>query len=564
MAYAPDFVTRTKRDSLRLAQQGLLTSWSATADRFGVNRQTLHNWGTKRQHADWYRAMRAVFGGVGLDESLEVPPLTEFRKQYFGFDTPGHMQQWFDFIESNRISLILVPPEHAKTQSVGIDYPVWRICKDRNVRIMYVCSNQTEARKRLAAVQMRLADHDYYEHNPNGPTRSVIQDFGPFTPARNDRTGRTWRADYFTVTGSTSGEKDYTMQAIGLHGKIYGTRLDLVVLDDIVEDWVNEQEQERIISWLLQKVLTRLSQTGRIVIIGTRVHEMDIYAHMLDEGADWTANWAKMVMPAVLDDATNKVLWPEFWPYERLKNERMPPNMRARDWALIFQQEAIGLPGSPFPLEVLEASKNPQRRLGHIPEGLPVVIGVDPATEGTCAIVVLALDRSDRRRYVVDCIAKTGLGHREAIKSEILYAARRYGAVRARVEQNFAQLGDDPDLKQKLHNIGCNLEIWKTTSNEKYDPDWGVLGTAGRVAEGLFDIPDGPGAQQVMRPFVEELALWRAGRKGKQDRVMALWFADLSAERLGVFRTKPRKRPVPPWVTKHAVPDWVKKLRSAS
>lgn len=44
-----------------------------------------------------------------------------------------------------------------------------------------------------------------------------------------------------------------------------------------------------------------------------------------------------------------------------------------------------------------------------------------------CAIVVLAIDRATKTRYVIDCIAK-GLGNREAIKSEIFYAVRRYGS----------------------------------------------------------------------------------------------------------------------------------------
>ena len=541
-----------KRDMLRLLREGRLRSWLESAEKFGVNRQTLVNWAN--QDREWGRGVRAVLSGEYEKVKEEVPDLATFRKEYLGYDTPDHMQEWFDFIEDHRISLILVPPEHAKTQSVGIDYPVWKICGDRNVRIMYVCSNQVEARKRLNAVQSLLTDSDYYE---GLELKNLVADFGPFTPARGDKSGKPWTANFFTATGAKTGQKDYTMQAMGLGGKIYGSRLDLIILDDIVEDWVNENEQERIIAWLLGKCLTRLSSDGKIVIIGTRVHEQDVYAQMLADDADYTANWAKMVKPAI-DDEGN-ALWPEVWPVERLAAERMPPNMRPRDWALIYQQEAIGLPGSPFPLEVIQASEDPGLRVGQIPEHTAVVMGVDPATDGTCAIVVLALDRATKTRYVVDCIAKTGLGQREAIKFEIVQAAKRYGAVRCRVEQNFSQLGDDPDLKMKLHALGCTLEMWKTDSQNKYDPDWGVLATAGRFAEGLFTIPAGPGSDQHMRPFKDELALWRAGRKGKQDRVMALWFADLSAENIGIFRPGLRRkhRDAPAWVRNSHVPGWV-------
>lgn len=544
--------TQVKKDALRLANARVLHNWTETAERFGVNRQTFHNWGAK--DPGWYRGMQAAFEGVTSAPALPVPDLETFRREYLGHDTPKHMADWTEFISEHDISLILVPPEHAKT-TWAIEYLTHEICRDRNIRTMYVCSNQVEARKRLQSVQERLADHDFYVTNE---LKSVVSDFGPFAPQRRDRTGKSWTADYFSVVGTSSGEKDYTMQAIGLRGKIYGTRLDRIILDDIVEDWVPEQEQERIISWLLGRVQTRLSKTGKLIIIGTRVHEQDIYSHFLNEENTWTADWAKMVQPAVLDEEKGTTLWPEYWPYDELITKRRN-KMRPRDWALIYQQQATGLPGSPFPLDVLEASRNPGRMTGHIPEGLPVVIGVDPATEGNCAIVVLAIDRATRMRYVVDVIAKSGLGQREAIKAEIVYAVRRYGAVRCRVEQNFAQLGDDPDLKNKLHTLGCNLEMWKTVAGQKYDPQWGVLGTAGRFAEGLFDIPAGPGSDTAMRPFIEELALWRAQRKLRQDRVMALWFADLSADKLGIFRPGlPRHNPnMPGWVKNRRVPEWV-------
>ena len=540
---------RYKRDALRLAREGMLQTWTDVANKFGTNRQTLHNWGAR--DPEWYRAMKMVFAGEDRGVAPPTGNLAEFRAKYFGHETPTHMAQWASFIDQHDISMILVPPEHAKT-TWAIEYLTYEICRDRNIRTMYVCSNQVEARKRLSSVQERLTDFDFYEANGYA---NLVTDYGPFAPGRNDRTGKAWTADYFRVTGTTAGEKDYTMQALGLRGKIYGTRLDRIILDDIVEDWVNENEQERIIAWLLGRVQTRLSRNGKLIIIATRVHEQDIYGTLLE--ADWSSSWAKMVQPAILDEETQTTLWPEYWPYEDLVNRRRS-KMRPRDWSLIFQQEAIGMPGSPFPLEVLEGSKS-ERAVGHVPPGLPVVMGVDPATDGTCAIVVLAVDRATGVRYIVDCIAKSELGQREAIKAEICYAARRYRASRCRVEQNFAQLGDDPDLKNKLHTLGCNLEKWVTNPKEKYDSEWGVLGTAGRFAEGMFDIPYGPGAERTMRPFIEELALWRAGRKGKQDRVMALWFADLSADRLGVFREgMPRRQPgVPRWARDRQVPAWV-------
>ena len=128
------------------------------------------------------------------------------------------------------------------------------------------------------------------------------------------------------------------------------------------------------------------------------------------------------------------------------------------------------------------------------------------------------------------------------------------------VEENFGQLGTDPDLKQQLHNLGCNLLKFDTSGGRTYHSDQGIFGTAGRFAEGRFTLPAGPGSEVAMRPFIDELAMWRAGRRRKQDRVMALWFADSVAETLGAFRPGlPRQQAnVPGWVQQNKLPGWIR------
>ena len=524
-------------------------SLSEAARYAGVRHGNIQHWlkSDPAVAAAWARAQ----GGFRLDERPELPDFPTFRERYFGHQTPEHQRAWLEHIEQHPITAMWMPPGAGKT-SFLLAYIAYRLIGNRDLRFLIVCSNEVEARKRVDWLQVALTDHAMYE---SAGRPSLVADFGPFAPKPGERSRLAWTRGYFTVSGRSEPHKDYSVQAIGLRGKMYGSRLDFVLLDDIVEDYNPEPEQERIISWLLGRVQSRLPTDGKIALLATRVHEQDLYSHFLDETTEWTAQWAKLQLPALNEQGTS--YWPEMWPTDEL--ERRRESMRSRDWALIYQQEALGLPDAPFPLDVLEMSKDPTRRVGEVPQGLPVVVGVDPATAGTCAVTVLAIDRMTKKRYIIECIAKHGLGNREAIKSEIFYAVRRYGAVRAMVEENFAQLGTDPGLKRQLHLLGCSLERFDTTDHRKYDPDHGVLGTAGRFAEGKFSIPDGPGSATNMRPFLDELALWRAGRRGKQDRVMALWFADSCAEKLGVFRKGlPTRQPqVPGWVRNGQVPGWV-------
>jgi len=537
--------------ALEAGHLGTLTL--SEAARFAATRHSvIQRW--LQNDPDLATAWQRAQGGFRLNDRPELPPFEEFRLRYFGHDTPEHQKAWISHIEGHPVTAIFCPPASGKT-TLLLEYILYRLCANRELRFMIVCSNQVESRKRVDLLAQMLTDHHLYESNGRP---SVVADFGPFAPAPGERSRPPWTRDYFSIKRS-SVEKDYTIQGVGLRGKLYGSRLDFVMLDDVVEDYVPEPERERIISWLLGRVQSRLPADGKIAMLATRVHEQDLYASFLDDSNEWTATWAKL-QTAALNDA-NESYWPELWPTEELL--RRQESMRFRDWALIYQQEAIGLPDAPFPLDVLEGSRDPTRRVGDIPHGLPVVVGVDPATEGTCALVVLAIDRATRTRHIIDCIAKSGLGNREAIKSEIFYAVRRYGAIRCMVEENFGQLGTDVDLKQQLHQLGCNLLKFDTSGGKKYDKDHGVLGTAGRFAQGKFTIPAGPGSDTHMRPFIDELAIWRAGRRGKQDRVMALWFADSVAESLGAFRPGlPRRNPnTPGWVSQRRVPAWVGQRR---
>lgn len=74
-----------------------------------------------------------------------------------------------------------------------------------------------------------------------------------------------------------------------------------------------------------------------------------------------------------------------------------------------------------------------QRQAGM--EGLVVVTGLDPATSGCTAAVVIGLDVQTQKRYVLDVYNKAGTtpeGMRDMIKS----FTDRYGIAEWRIEKN--------------------------------------------------------------------------------------------------------------------------------
>jgi hypothetical protein len=546
-------------EMLRCAEAGLCKNNSQLSRHHRIPRGSLIDW--RKDHPQFEIGLRAAWMGITIEGPLiPVPDFEQFRKECFGHDTYEHQREWFEALAEHDLNLILVPPEHAKTMTMSIEYPVWRIAKDRSVRIITVSKSQATARKVLMAVKKRLSDHRWYAEDGR---RSVPREWGPFEPSEGERGKLPWTADMIYVSGIDSGEKDPTMEALGVKGQIYGARADVIICDDIatLSNQTSETEREKILEWLNQEVLTRLSEDGKLIIVGTRVHEADIYGTLLSENVEWASDFSKIVQPAITDEADKQTLWPQRWPYDLLVSKRRN-RMALRNWTLVYQQQATGMPGAPFDVAAMARAMDDSYSIGSAIPGANVVMGVDPALEGTAAVVVVALDRTTGERWLIDCVARESIRTPEILKSLIVDLAYRYRISRCRIEKNAMQglLSRDADLRRRLLAAGCQLEEEYTTVQNKYDPNWGVTSVAAQFDQDLWHLPAGPGSEHRVRPLVDELAAWRPGVKVKQDRVMALWLAELSARGFASYRPGvPTHQAVPPWVSSRRVPEWVRR-----
>jgi hypothetical protein len=192
----------------------------------------------------------------------------DFSQEFLDTTLFDHHLDWVDLVEgkeprflhpsmtyeqgaSNRV-LINVPPEHAKSTVITINYVTYRLAVDPNVRIIIVSKTQGMARKFLSAIKTRLS-------HPNWTKLQVA--FGPQGGYKAD--SNTWSADMIYLgTGRDSGEKDPTVQALGFGSQIYGARADLIILDDVVMN-ANAHEWEKQIEWLQKEVITRLGRHGK-------------------------------------------------------------------------------------------------------------------------------------------------------------------------------------------------------------------------------------------------------------------------------------------------------------
>lgn len=547
-------VPELKEKVLALLAQGLtVRSAMAKVDR---TKNTYDIWRMRdAAFADKVDRLRAR--QKGLDISVPLGDFGSWREKYMGVDTFAHQWQWVDVLEGaeprdmhpamtylhGRETRVLIntPPYHAKTATLTIDYVVYRICKDPNVKVIIISESRDMARKMLQAIKERLT-HPKYE--------KLHMDFGPMGGFKVG--SASWTQDLIYVGNRDSAEKDPTVEVLGVGSQIYGARADLILMDDCVtlKTARTMGQRDKVIQWIDQEVSSRLGPQGKLLVVGTRVSSNDVYAQLLKRDADRDESrrvWTYLAQPAVLEYGDQPEEWETLWPYlwngPALATRR--DEVDAATWNLVYQQQQVAEEAT-FPEEAVDKCRyqgNVGPLQGDRPRkggqaGLQVVCGLDPAGSGYTAIVVLGVDRATSVRYVLDVVnhkALTPHGLREHIKRISL----KYRPNEWRIEKNGLQtmISQDNEIRQIIHQNGARLVEHHTGAN-KWDADFGVaslaplfLGATETPPRPQILIPDN-GTHKGIKALLDQLITWEPNSRGKTDIVMALWFADLGARKM--------------------------------
>ena len=555
---------------------------------------------------EYYRRTDKVFADkmdrtrLGLKDknfaSSDVHDITfaEFRQRYLHSQTFPHQQNLIDVIEgrppgwmhpsmkyepglaNNRI-LLNIPPNHAKSMTVTVDYVTWQVCQNPNFRVLIVSQTQQLAADFLYAIKQRLT-HPNYE---------ALQQAYAAGVGFNSKTA-SWQATRVTFGDELreSSEKDPNIEAVGIGGQIYGKRADMIIVDDAVT-LKNANEFEKQIRWLTQDVRSRLNPTGKLIIVGTRVTAIDLYKELRSEDRypGGLVPWTYLAMPALLttDDDPDKweTLWPASdapfdgqvesdlnedglyprWNGRNLYNERQA--MDASTWALVYQQQDIS-DDAIFDPVCVRGAIDGMRKAGRLVPGHPghprdlsgfsVICGLDPAMVGDTAVVCYAIDRVSHKRYIVDAI-KITRPTPAAIRQLIFDWTGLYQPSEWIVEKNAFQsfLTQDEGIRQNLASRGVLLREHHTGTN-KWDSGFGVASMSTLFGTKQFDgkhhrdnLIHLPSDQtENVKALIEQLITWSPTTKGKTDMVMALWFCEIRAREMlnqGMHQTHHMKNP---------------------
>ena len=528
--------------------------------------------------------------------SGDVHDLTfaEFRQRFLHSRTFAHQQNLVDVIEgrepswlhpsmkfepglaSNRI-LINIPPNHAKSITITVDYVTWQVCRNPNFRVLIVSQTQQLAADFLYAIKQRLT-HPMYQDLQTAYAAGV---------GFNSKSA-SWQATRVTFGDELreSSEKDPNIEAVGIGGQIYGKRADMIIVDDAVT-LKNANEFEKQIRWLTQDVRSRLNPTGKLIVIGTRVASVDLYKELRSEDRypGGQVPWKYLAMPALLEAKDEPEDWVTLWPYSdapfdgqsesekneeglyprwsgrNLFNERQA--MDAQTWALVYQQQDVS-ENAAFDPVCVKGSIDGMRKSGRLEPGWPghpkdisgfsIVCGMDPAIVGDTAAICYAVDRNTSKRYILDALKVTRPTPQQ-IRDIIINWTQLYSPSEWIIEKNAFQafLTQDEGIKQFLASRGVLLKEHHTGQN-KWDAGFGVASMATLFGtkqhdgkhhrDNLIHLPSDQ--TENIKSLIEQLITWTPTTKGKTDMVMALWFCEIRAREMlnyGQYATHHLKNP---------------------
>lgn len=563
---------------LELVKNGY--NFSQAAERLGYT----YKWWAKikEENPEWRDEAIAI--ASGSVQKWEIPdlsrmPFGEFTERYAGFTLAPHQKRIEAALADPlaKIVLVLGHPESGKSTLISLWYVLYNLARNVDSRTALVTKNSTKAQDLLTRIKRYLTEEHLYDDAP----RNLIEDFNGWKPYHGDME---WSQDQFFVRHRTSGERDPSVQALGLSKLIYGSRLDYLILDDalVQDNQISEVSRERIDNWFDSEARSR-AQRGQTIVNGTRLIPQDLYGQ-------WKKAWASnrlfryVGIPAILNEYTEeeKVEWDDYWTLDGYDIEQevngekivVGYQMGMRDirqtiieknpdrWRLVYQQEDVEIGSNIFTPAHVDAALElgATRKLGQVFPHERLVLGVDPATTGRAASILLAVDPTTRVRTVVDIFVGQSLGA-TGVRQELMYQFwEKYRAMDHPVdvtviETNFAKtlLGDET-LQSRARAAGTTFVDHHTSGKGrrgKWDEEYGIASIAPLFGGGLLAFANGGADDRArLQPLIDDLLVFPWS--DVQDTVMALWVATTEAANQSV--TAPdqamvaRRRGVPPIV----------------
>jgi hypothetical protein len=188
-------------------------------------------------------------------------------KKLFGYSeiterTHGKMIAMLE--NDSKLKLIVVPRGCFKSSIASVSYPVWRILKNPNLRILIDSELYSNSSKFLREIKGHLLSD------------KVVRLFGESYNPLN------WNEGEITVKQRTVVKKEASITCSGIGAQKTSQHYDIIIADDLnsPDNSGTSEAREKVISHY-QMYISLLEPGGTLVIIGTRYAEDDVIGHIL-------------------------------------------------------------------------------------------------------------------------------------------------------------------------------------------------------------------------------------------------------------------------------------------
>ena len=359
---------------------------------------------------------------------------------------------------SSRRHFQAAPRAHGKSHVYSLEFPAWSICYEDNIRILVASKNDKLTRKFMKGIRGVLLYN-----------QKIQEDFGNLTEDVNPLTGEKIKLEFNSSVifcrRTNHALKDGTVEAISWESASVGSRFDLIIIDDPIDETSCRTANKRKSQiQRLHEIEELLESKGRMLVIGTRKHFADLYSYLM-RNIMWTYTIDKAIISPHIDAIIyepelvyNKdkgqeecvgikllshkkedinVLWSEQWSIEELlmKKEGMPVLQFLRE----NQNEINSDETSEFPLKIIERCEDINQENNRLsfyntrPTWAKYVsMGVDLSCQfdkkkaeendnDYFVITLLAVDHNNRR-HRINCHRERGLDADEQLSLVKKYA----------------------------------------------------------------------------------------------------------------------------------------------
>lgn len=239
--------------------------------------------------------------GLSLEESSQILPLIspvdlatiDYDGKYVYAEHLQKLNKKLLDVASGKIKRLMVfmPPRHGKSELISKYFPAWYLGTHPNDRIILTSYEADQAA------------------GFGSKARDLLKAYERVYGVRvNDGSAARNRWD---IDGHAGG-----MVTAGVGGAITGKGAEVFIIDDPIKN--NEQAnsvtiREKAKDWYRTTAFTRLTPTGKVVIVQTRWHEDDLSGWLLNESNE---DWDVLTLPAISDEG--KALWPDHFGLEKL------------------------------------------------------------------------------------------------------------------------------------------------------------------------------------------------------------------------------------------------------